>query len=140
MSTLEDAILMATEAHRDQKDKAGAPYILHPLAIMMRMESETEMIVALLHDVIEDTGVMESDLEEFGFSEEVIEAVNCLTRREGEPYREYIDRIKQNPLAVKVKLADLENNMDIKRIKDPSEKDFSRIKKYLHYWKLLGGK
>jgi len=90
MPTLEDAILMAVEAHRGQKDKAGAAYILHPLRVMLYMETETEMMVAVLHDVIEDTKetkkVTIEYLKEAGYSEEVLQAIDCLTRRDGEEY------------------------------------------------------
>jgi (p)ppGpp synthase/HD superfamily hydrolase len=134
MPTLEDAILMAVEAHRGQKDKAGAAYILHPLRVMLYMETETEMMVAVLHDVIEDTKetkkVTIEYLKEAGYSEEVLQAIDCLTRRDGEEYDQFILRVKPNPLARKVKIADLEDNINLERIADTKEDDFKRAAKY----------
>ena len=134
MPTLEDAILMAVEAHRGQKDKAGAANILHPLRVMLYMETETEMMVAVLHDVIEDTKetkkVTIEYLKEAGYSEEVLQAIDCLTRRDGEEYDQFILRVKPNPLARKVKIADLEDNINLERIADTKEDDFKRAAKY----------
>jgi (p)ppGpp synthase/HD superfamily hydrolase len=127
---LEKAILCAVKAHAGQKDKAGAPYILHPLRIMMKMDSQAGMIAAMLHDVVEDSSVTLADLRAEGFSEEVIAAVDHLTRREGEAYEIFINRLRHNPLAVKVKLADLEDNMDIRRIENVTGRDIERIQKY----------
>ena len=127
---LEKAIQCAVKAHAGQKDKAGAPYILHPLRIMMKMDNQAGMIAAMLHDVVEDSSVTLSDLRAEGFSEEVIAAVDHLTRREGEAYEIFINRLRHNPLAVKVKLADLEDNMDIRRIENVTERDIERIQKY----------
>jgi (p)ppGpp synthase/HD superfamily hydrolase len=127
---LEKAIQCAVKAHAGQKDKAGAPYILHPLRIMMKMDSQAGMIAAMLHDVVEDSSVTLSDLRAEGFSEEVIAAVDHLTRREGEAYEIFINRLRHNPLAVKVKLADLEDNMDIRRIENVTERDIERMQKY----------
>ena len=127
---LDKAIQCAVKAHAGQKDKAGAPYILHPLRIMMKMDSQAGMIAAMLHDVVEDSSVTLSDLRAEGFSEEVIAAVDHLTRREGEAYEIFINRLRHNPLAVKVKLADLEDNMDIRRIENVTERDIERMQKY----------
>jgi len=127
---LEKAIQCAVKAHAGQKDKAGAPYILHPLRIMMKMDSQAGMIAAMLHDVVEDSSVTLADLRDEGFSEEVIAAVDHLTRRQGEAYEIFINRLRNNPLAVKVKLADLEDNMDIRRIENVTERDIERIQKY----------
>ena len=127
---LEKAIQCAVKAHAGQKDKAGAPYILHPLRIMMKMDSQAGMIAAVLHDVVEDSSVTLADLRAEGFSEEVIAAVDHLTRREGEAYEIFINRLRHNPLAVKVKLADLEDNMDIRRIENVTERDIERMQKY----------
>lgn len=110
MSTLENAILIATKAHYGQIDKHGEPYILHPLTVMQNVESESEKIVAVLHDVIEDTDVTLDDLEKEGFSNEVLEALNCITKKNGEDYIEYLARVKNNPLALKVKFADIKHN------------------------------
>jgi len=137
MSTLDKAILIAAEAHQDQKDRYGNPYILHPIRLMMKMESETEKIVAILHDVVEDSDWTFDQLRRKGFSEEIISAVDRLTKRENEPYFEYIERTKQNSTALKVKLADLEDNMDLQRIEQISEKDLKRLERYHQAWKLL---
>jgi (p)ppGpp synthase/HD superfamily hydrolase len=130
MPSLENAIQLAIRAHKGQKDKAGAPYIFHPLRVMLRMESETEKIIVFLHDVIEDSKFTIQDLRDAGYSEEILEVIDYLTRRDGEEYDLFIERIKGNPLARKVKTADLEDNVDMGRIRDPNEKDVNRVKKY----------
>jgi (p)ppGpp synthase/HD superfamily hydrolase len=137
MATLEDAIQIAAEAHNGQKDKAGAAYILHPLRMMMRMKTEAEMITAILHDVVEDTDWTIEKLREKGFSEEVLEAVECVTNREGESYKQFIERAGKNPIARQVKIADLEDNMDVKRLKILTSRDAERIAKYLRAWNSL---
>jgi (p)ppGpp synthase/HD superfamily hydrolase len=139
MATLEDAILLAVQAHQGQKDKAGAPYVLHPLRLMLRMGSDIEMMVAVLHDVVEDTPYTLLDLQQAGYPEQVLEALDCLTRRQNETYEEFIERVKANPLARKVKIADLEDNMDIRRISDLQEKDMERLKRYRRAWSALTG-
>jgi (p)ppGpp synthase/HD superfamily hydrolase len=113
--SLEDAIILASRAHRGQVDKAGKPYILHVLRVMLRQETETAQIVAVLHDVLEDTSVTMENLRAAGFSSEICEAVDALTRRPGEAYDAMISRVAANPLARVVKLADLEDNMDPRR-------------------------
>jgi (p)ppGpp synthase/HD superfamily hydrolase len=127
---LEKAILIAANAHQGQKDKAGQPYILHPLRVMFSVNGEIERICAVLHDVIEDTEVTLDDLRNEGFSEEVLSALDALTKRDGENYDDFITRILPNPIACRVKLADLRDNMDLSRIKNPTEKDYQRIEKY----------
>src|SRR5215471_17617407 len=97
MATLEKAIAIAARAHQGQKDKAGHPYILHPLRLMLRMESEAAMIAAVLHDVVEDTDVTIDHLREAGFSEEVLHAVECLTHQDGESYDAFIARVQTSP-------------------------------------------
>lgn len=113
--TLEDAIALAARAHRGQVDKGGQPYILHVLRVMLRQEDETARIVAVLHDVLEDTPVTLADLQTAGYDEQVCEAVDCLTRRTAEAYEDMIERVAMSPLARQVKLADLADNMDPKR-------------------------
>jgi len=130
MSTLEKAIIIATEAHAGQVDKGGNPYILHPLRIMLKMTSVESMIAAVLHDVIEDTEVTKNDLLDAGFSIDVVDAVVALTRNVDESYMDFIRRAKQNPVARVVKLGDLEDNSDLSRIPDPTEKDYERLKRY----------
>lgn len=128
---IEKAILIATTAHQGQIDKSGQPYILHPLRVMLSRQDETERICAVLHDVVEDTDVTLEYLRNEGFSEEVLDAVNALTRRRGENYSKFIDRVIENRIACYVKLADLSDNMNLSRIKNPAEKDYERIEKYL---------
>lgn len=133
------AIEIAAAAHATQVDKGGAAYILHPLRMMMKQTSESAMIAAVLHDVVEDWGhvwPMER-LRAEGFSSEAIDAVACLTKREGEDYAAFIARAGAHPIARVVKLADLEDNMDLKRIPDPVQKDFDRLAKYRRSWEAL---
>jgi (p)ppGpp synthase/HD superfamily hydrolase len=137
MTWLEKAIEIALSAHRGQKDKAGAPYILHPLRLMQQMRDENEQIVAVLHDVTEDSRYTIESLRKEGFSKEIIAALECLSRSEGEPYENYIDRLRFNPLAKKVKLADLKDNMNITRLSNLNEKDIERLKKYHLAWMKL---
>ncbi|GFZ29978.1 hypothetical protein CSC2_05040 [Clostridium zeae] len=135
ISYLEKAICLAVEKHKGQTDKGGMPYILHPIYVMNKMETETEKIVAILHDVVEDTDATFEELRNIGFSDEILSALECLTRGETEDYFDYIDRVKTKPLSIKVKLADLEHNMDFRRIKDITDEDIiKRIKKYKQAW------
>jgi len=134
---LEDAISIAAEAHRGQRDKAGAPYLLHPLRLMLRMDSEAAMMAAVLHDVVEDSDWTLERLRERGFSEDVVEAVACLTHRDGESYAEFVERLKPNPLARRVKIADLEDNMNVLRVGQLGPKDFQRLEKYHRAWRML---
>ncbi|MBN6772764.1 HD domain-containing protein [Pseudomonas granadensis] len=128
--TLERAIAIAATAHAGQVDKGGAPYILHPLKVMLRMTTLEERIVAVLHDVVEDCGVSLNDLRTEGFSEEVLTAIASVTKAPGESYEEFVDRAAQNPIGRAVKLADLEENSDISRIASPGWEDLERIEKY----------
>ena len=138
MATLEKALLLAVTAHYNQTDKAGAPYILHPLRLMLRLESKEEQIVAVLHDTVEDSSLTLDQLRQEGFSEPVLTALDHLTHRAEESYPLYMQRIQKNSLAARVKRLDLEDNMDIRRLKQPlTEPDWQRLKKYRHYWSLL---
>jgi (p)ppGpp synthase/HD superfamily hydrolase len=137
MATLEDAVSIAAQAHRGQKDKAGDPYLLHPLRMMLRMKSEAEMIAAVLHDVVEDSDWTLEQLRDSGFSEDVLQAVDCLTHRSGESYEEFIKRAQQNPIARQVKIADLEDNMNIQRIVEITARDLERLAKYHRSWCVL---
>jgi (p)ppGpp synthase/HD superfamily hydrolase len=130
MNVLEKAIILATKAHEGQVDKGGNPYILHPLAVMLRVKSIDEKIVAILHDVIEDTPITLDMLASERFEKEILIALDCLTRRKSETYEQFIERITSNQLATLVKLADLQENMDLDRIPNPSEKDRSRLTRY----------
>lgn len=128
---LNKAIKIAVDAHDGCKDKADAPYILHPLRVMMKMISEEEMITAVLHDVVEDNKEWSIDrLRSEGFSENILDALDNLTKRANESYEDFIQRTKKSSLSRKVKLADLEDNMDEKRIAHPTEKDIKRLEKY----------
>lgn len=138
MSTLRRAIEIATEAHRGQKDKAGNDYIEHPLRVMEAGRTMEEKITGVLHDVVEDSDWTFSMLEAEGFSKEIVDALRCVTKlSESEPYDKFITRIKKNPLAVAVKLNDLSDNMDIRRLPYLSDKDVKRLKKYLKAYKQL---
>jgi (p)ppGpp synthase/HD superfamily hydrolase len=137
MSTLARAIAIASSAHVDQREKAGSPYILHPIRIMLRMNTETEMMVAILHDVVEDTPWTLEQLRGEGFSGEVVDAVDCVTRRETETYAEFVERARYNPVARKVKIVDLEDNMDIRRLPEISDKNLQRLKIYHKAWSSL---
>lgn len=128
--TLERAIAIAATAHAGQVDKGGAPYILHPLKVMLRMTTLEERIVAVLHDVVEDCGVSLDDLRNEGFSEEVLTAIESVTKVPGESYEDFVDRAAQNPIGRVVKLADLEENSDLSRIASPSWEDLERVEKY----------
>lgn len=139
-ATLEDAIAIAAQAHKGQTDKAGSTYILHPIRMMMKMKTESEMMTAILHDVVEDTDWTIEKLRTQGFSEEVLAALECVTNREGEDYDQFIERAGTNPIARKVKIADLEDNMDVKRLETLTDKDATRIAKYLQAWSLLNSK
>ena len=128
--TLERAIAIAATAHAGQVDKGGAPYILHPLKVMLRMTTLEERIVAVLHDVVEDCDISLDDLRKEGFSEEVLTAIQSVTKVPGESYEDFVERAAQNPIGRVVKLADLEENSDLSRIASPSWEDLERIEKY----------
>ncbi|MFI2856901.1 GTP pyrophosphokinase [Paenibacillus sp. JSM ZJ436] len=139
MNQLENAIVLATSTHYGQVDKGGLPYILHPLRVMMQMDTEDERIVAVLHDVIEDSNVTIKYLAKIGLSSEVCEAIEALTRRENESYMQFIERCKQNPLARKVKTQDIYDNLSLSRIVEPTKEDYDRQKKYNKALRLLLG-
>lgn len=137
---LNKAIDIATKAHDGQVDKAGQPYIGHPLRVMAMGTTEEEKIVGVLHDVVEDSDWTFDRLTAEGFSAEVIDALKCVTKlSESEPYDKFIQRVKANPLAVKVKINDLTDNMDTRRLAYISEKDVKRLRKYLKAYKQLLG-
>ncbi|WP_460146435.1 HD domain-containing protein [Pseudomonas sp. S2_A02] len=128
--TLERAIAIAAAAHEGQVDKGGAPYILHPLKVMLRVSTLDERIVAVLHDVVEDCGISFDDLRNEGFSETVLMAIASVTKVPDESYEEFVERVAQNPIGRVVKLADLEENSDLSRIAQPSWEDLERVEKY----------
>ena len=140
MRPLQRAIEIATEAHAGQFDKSGKDYIGHPLRVMEMGRTEDEKIVGVLHDVVEDTDWTFEALAEEGFSKEVIDALRCVTKlSDNENYDDFIERVKKNPLAVAVKINDLTDNMDIRRLPYLSDKDVKRLKKYLKAYKRLTG-
>lgn len=135
---LRRAIDIAKKAHKGQVDKAGNDYIDHPLRVMAAAHTINEKIVGILHDVVEDTDWTFERLEEEGFTTEIIEALKCITKlSEDEPYDAFIERIKTNPLAVSVKIKDLTDNMDIRRLNELTDKDFKRLQKYHRAYKEL---
>ncbi len=129
---LERCIAFAVERHAGQFDKAGAPYILHSLRVMLAVKGEDARCVAVLHDVIEDTDATFVAVEALGISRVCMGALYRLTRDPGEPYEGYITHIRSSPLACQVKLADLADNLDITRLPRMTEKDWARHAKYLH--------
>jgi (p)ppGpp synthase/HD superfamily hydrolase len=137
--TLESAIALAVEAHRGQCDKSGQPYILHPLRVMFRCQTDDQRIVAVLHDVVEDTPTTFEDLRNRGFSEEILAALDCVTKREGESYEQFVERAAANPIARQVKLADLEDNMDLRRLgaAELGQRETDRLNRYIRAWHRL---
>ena len=128
---LERAIQIAVEAHAGATDRGGKAYILHPISVMMRCETDEEKIVAILHDVVEDTDWTFEALRQEGFSETIIEALKTVTKHsEDEDYDEFIQRSLKNEIGRKVKIADLRENLDVTRICELTEKDIERINKY----------
>ena len=132
MSTLERAIGIAAKEHEGQFDKGGAPYILHPLHVMLNFSTTEERITAVLHDVVEDSRgrITLENLRSEGFSESIIEAIDAVTIRLGETYKSFVLRAASNPIGRKVKLADLQHNCDLSRIPNPTASDYERSKKY----------
>jgi (p)ppGpp synthase/HD superfamily hydrolase len=142
MATIDRAIMIASIAHAGQKDKAGKPYILHPLRVMLTVASDKnatdeQKIVAVLHDVIEDTYVQEQQLRENGFSEDIINAIKSVTKINGESRMDAAKRTKLNAIGRVVKLADLKDNMDLSRIENLTAKDLLRVAEYEEVKKIL---
>lgn len=134
---LEKALHIATDAHIYQVDKAGMPYILHPIRVANRCSTDDERIVALLHDTIEDTEVTAEYLLMEGFPRNIVDAILSVTRNEDENYEDFIKRSRLNPIGRQVKLHDLEDNMDITRLNELTEKDLYRLNKYIKAYKYL---
>jgi (p)ppGpp synthase/HD superfamily hydrolase len=132
-------VVIATEAHAGQVDKAGAPYILHPLRLMLQMDKTEDRIVAVLHDVVEDSDWTLQRLRAEGFSRVIIEAIDSVTWRKHEDYEDFIQRSIQNLIGSRVKLADLRDNCDLSRIAKPSETDFKRVAKYRQAIRMIEG-
>lgn len=131
------ALKFMFKAHRKQTDKSGIPYVFHPYHLAEQMKTEETTIVALLHDVVEDTRFSFKDIKKQGFSEEVITALKLLTHDKKVDYFDYVRSIKENEIASAVKLADLKHNSDITRLDDVSEKALERREKYLKAIKIL---
>ena len=133
------AMRLMFEAHKEAWDKSGVPYVFHPFHVAEQMDDEISTIVALLHDVVEDTDITLDDLREIGFPEDAITALDYMTHREGVPYMDYVRRIRENPIATKVKLADLAHNSDRSRFDEMTESDYRREEKYREAMKILRG-
>jgi (p)ppGpp synthase/HD superfamily hydrolase len=137
MNLLELALQIAVKAHAGQTDKSGEPYIFHPIRVMARCATEEARIVGLLHDTVEDTDVTFTDLKSAGFPDHLLASLRLVTHEDGMPYDDYIDAMMHDPIAVEVKLADLEDNSDIRRLKEISAKDVERLQKYLRTYRRL---
>lgn len=131
------ALKLCFEAHKEQVDKSGMPYVFHPFHLAEQMNDEATTVVALLHDVVEDTDITFEDLEKQGFGEEIISALKLLTHNDDTPYMDYVAKIKNNKIATKVKLADLKHNSDLSRLDTVDEKALKRKEKYEKAIKLL---
>jgi hypothetical protein len=135
---LDRAKAIATSAHEGQVDKAGKPYIEHPMRVMNMGKTVEEKIAGVLHDVVEDSDWTFDMLEKEGIPKDVMDALRCVTKlSEDEDYDHFIERVKTNPLAVKVKLNDLKDNMDITRLGEVTEKDLARLNKYIRAYRQL---
>ena len=137
MRLIETSLQIALRAYAGKTDKAGREYILHPLRVMAKMSTDLERSTALLHDVLEDSDITAEELLAEGIPAEVVEAVQCLTKREGEDYLEFVARTKQNRLARRVKIADIEDNIDVLRLSMLGASDLERIQRYHAAWRLL---
>ena len=137
VSLLQKAIALAAAAHQWQKRKKGSPYVLHPLRMACALKTEAEQIVAVLHDVVEDTHWTSDDLRREGFPEDVLQALDCVTERKGESYDDFLTRAASNPIARRVKLADLEDNMNVRDLPQVTPKDAQRLSKYIMAWHRL---
>ena len=131
------ALKLSFEAHKNQVDKSGMPYVYHPFHLAEQMESEETVIVALLHDVVEDTDYTLDDIRSMGFPDSVVDALALMTHDKSVPYMDYVTRIKGNPIAKSVKLADLKHNSDLSRLDVIDEKAAARAKKYQEAIKML---
>ena len=131
------ALKISFEAHKDQVDKTGLPYVFHPFHLAEQMDTEDTIVVALLHDVAEDSAYTLGDLSQMGFGDTVMQALTLLTHDEEEDYMDYVRAIKTNPVAKAVKLADLRHNSDITRLDTVDEKALARREKYAQALKLL---
>ena len=136
--TTKKALKLCFDAHKDQIDKSGLPYVFHPFHLAEQMIDEDATVVALLHDVVEDTEYTIEDLKNMGFNQKVIEAISLMTHDEKIPYEEYVLKLKENSIARTVKIADLKHNSDLTRLNSVTEKDLKRAEKYKKAIKILG--
>lgn len=130
MQLEQKALELAKRAHHGQTDKAGQAYINHPIAVAGVLTNAKEKTVALLHDVLEDSPYTAADLLQIGFPTDVVVAVQAITKRSGEKYEDYLARVKKNPLACVVKMADIRHNMDLSRLPTVTANDLERTEKY----------
>jgi len=137
LAPCERAFRIALTAHAGQEDKAGAPYLLHAVRVASRLEDGTERIAALLHDVVEDTPLTLDDLRAAGIPEEAVRLVDLLTKRPGESRSAYCRRLEGDPAARRIKLADLEDNLDVRRLRRVTARDARRLNGYLRVWRRL---
>ena len=137
MSTLEKAIALAATQHAGQLDKGGQPYILHPLRLMLQFSNPTLQIIAVLHDILEDTATTAEELKALGFRAEIIQAIQALTKQTGESRSEAAKRTALNPLATQVKYVDVLDNMNLSRINNPTARDFARLEEYKEVLEIL---
>lgn len=131
------AMKLCFNAHKEQTDKSGLPYVFHPFHLAEQMTDETTTVAALLHDVVEDTDYTLDDLKKMGFGENIVDALALLTHDNSVPYLEYVERIKSNPIARAVKIADLTHNSDLSRLETVDEKALERVEKYKKALKIL---
>jgi len=137
MNIIEKSLEIALRAYGGKQDKAGKAYVLHPLRMMLKMDTEEEMSVALLHDVIEDSDITSDDLLQAGIPSTVVDAVVILSKKDNESYDAFIDRVLGNSLAAKIKTADIEDNINVLRLDSLSDSSLERVRKYHKAWKRL---
>ena len=137
MPLFDKAVEIATKAHEGQTDKSGKPYIGHVMRVSLGCKTQKSKVIALLHDVVEDTPVTPKQLIAEGIPADIVECVLLLSKKKGEPYEQYVSRVAPNPFCREVKIADLEDNMDIRRLTEIGESDVIRLKKYHKAWKTL---
>lgn len=137
MATLERAVIIAMRAHEGQRDKGGQPYILHVFRVVGELRTDAARIVGALHDVVEDSEWTLDMLRREGFAEELVTAVEAITRRRGEPYEDYMDRVLVNPLACEVKRVDLEDNLNVTRLAVLGNLELERLSRYHRAWRRL---
>ena len=134
---IEQALQIAIEAHKGQNDLEGKPYILHVLRVMHSVNTDKQKITAILHDVVEDTDWTFDKLKQEGFSDEIVKAIDSVTKRKGEEYLTFVNRSNKNVIGRIVKIADITDNIDIKRIKKPTKKTFEMMKRYRKALRIL---